>query len=631
MRTGLRRNLPAQQPKQINESGNSDALRAEFFIFYPLHILYTHQQPMKAWIASLSAVVIFHASAVAQNIDHYSANPGVSWPAVDGLGRSLPAQQEVGLSRPNRFVGIFYFLWLGQHDRSRAGPFVVTDILAKHPDALDNPSSPPWGPAESPHFWGEPLYGFYLNSDPWVLRRHAWLLADAGIDTLIFDTTNRHTYREVYMSLCREFRDLRLKGERTPQILFMVNTEAGDTAQDIYEDLYKPGLYQELWFRWQGKPLLICDPDKASAEVRSFFTLRRAHWPFQQVNTSYAWHWEAAYPQVYGFTDDPRTPEEVNVSIAQNLRQSDGRVTNMSNGDARGRSFHNGSLDTRPEAVNYGYNAQEQWSRALQLDPSFVMVTGWNEWIAGRFTRAGKVIFVDQFSQEFSRDIEPMKGGHADNYYYQLVANVRRFKGMPAERKPWRPKTIDIAGGFEQWRDVAPEYFDHTGETLARSFDGVAGLHYKDNSGRNDFELMKVSCDARNIYFYARTRDPITSATGPFWMTLMIDVDSNATTGWQGYDFIVNRTAPGASTVPLERNAGGWAWNPVTDIPYRVSGRELHLAIPRVALQLPLGTAPVAFNFKWADNIQKPGDIMDFYLSGDVAPEGRFQYRYETK
>lgn len=586
---------------------------------------------MKASLASLFGVIVFSATAVSQQNGQYSANPGVSWPAVDGLSRKLPAQREVGPPRPNRFAGIFYFLWLGQHDRSSAGPFVVNDILAKHPDALNNPSSPPWGPAESPHFWGEPLYGFYLNSDPWVLRRHAWLLADAGIDTLIFDTTNRHTYRDVYMSLCREFLELRRRGERTPQIVFMVNTEAGDTAQDIYEDLYKPGLYQELWFRWQGKPLLICDPEKASAEVRSFFTLRRAHWPFEQVNTPYAWHWEAAYPQVYGFTDDPRAPEQVNVSIAQNLRQSDGRVTNMSNGDARGRSFHNGFLDTRPGAVNYGYNAQEQWTRALQLDPPFVMVTGWNEWIAGRFTRAGKVVFVDQFSQEFSRDIEPMKEGHADNYYYQLVANVRRFKGMPAVRKAWGPKTIDIAGGFDQWRDVAPEYFDHTGETLPRNFDGVAGLHYNNNTGRNDFELLKVSHDANNLYFYARTRDPITPAAGPFWMTLMIDVDSDAATGWQGYDFIVNRTAPGASTAVLERNTGGWAWNRAADIPYRVSGRELHLAIPRAALHLPPGAAPVAVHFKWADNIAKPGDIMDFYLSGDVAPEGRFQYRYETK
>ena len=38
------------------------------------------------------------------------------------------------------------------------------------------------------------------------------------------------------------------------------------------------------------------------------------------VNTPYAWHWEATYPQPYGYTDDPKKPEQVNVSVAQNLR-----------------------------------------------------------------------------------------------------------------------------------------------------------------------------------------------------------------------------------------------------------------------------------------------------------------------
>ena len=58
------------------------------------------------------------------------------------------------------------------------------------------------------------------------------------------------------------------------------------------------------------------------------------------------------------------------------------------------------------------------WKRTLELDPPFVMVTGWNEWVAGRGGEpGGPVVFVDQFDQESSRDIEPVKGGHADNYY----------------------------------------------------------------------------------------------------------------------------------------------------------------------------------------------------------------------
>jgi len=36
-------------------------------------------------------------------------------------------------------------------------------------------------------------------------------------------------------------------------------------------------------------------------------------------------------------------------------------------------------------------------------------------------------------------------------------------------------------------------------------------------------------------------------------------------------------------------------------------------------------------NFKWVDNAQHPGEIIDFYVSGDVAPEGRFTFRYTAK
>jgi len=36
---------------------------------------------------------------------------------------------------------------------------------------------------------------------------------------------------------------------------------------------------------------------------------------------------------------------------------------------------------------------------------------------------------VDAYNAEFNRDIEPMRGGSTDDLYYQLIANVRRFKG----------------------------------------------------------------------------------------------------------------------------------------------------------------------------------------------------------
>jgi hypothetical protein len=497
---------------------------------------------------------------------------------------------------------------------------------------------------------------------------------------LIFDTTNAKSYPEVYLALCEVFADVRKSGGRTPQIAFMVNTKAGKTATEIYHDLYQKKLFRDLWFNWQGKPLMICDPEKADAELQKVFTLRRAHWPFTMENTKNAWHWEATYPQPYGFTDDATKPEQVNVSVAQNLRADNGRVENMSSGDARGRSFHDGKQNIAPGSVDRGGNFEEQWQRAFELSPPFVMVTGWNEWTAGRWIRPGQpILFVDQYDEEFSRDIEPMRGGHGDNYYWQLIANVRRYKGAPALPKISAPKTISITGNFAQWRDVSPEFRDHVGETQPRDFAGSGGKHYTNNSGRNDFAALKVARDATNIFFYAKTVKPIVAAgilpavepgfqpggkssaptlalekpnaaavthaspgggtppstsgkmpdaTGTNWMWLFIDADQNAATGWAGYDFIVNRAAGADRKFWLEKNVGGWKWERVALVELRVAGNELQLAIPRAALGVVAGSK-VNFDFKWADNLQSSGDVLDFYVSGDVAPEGRFNFRIE--
>jgi hypothetical protein len=559
-------------------------------------------------------------------------NSGTPWPATDALGRTLPLSDEVGAPRPDRFVGMFYFLWHNDRGGKRPsgdGPYDIARILEQDPEAVSKPGSPLWGPIGMYHYWGEPLLGYYLSTDPWVLRRHAQWLADAGIDTLIFDTTNAQTYPEVYRALGEVFRQVRAEGGRTPQIAFMVNTEAGPTAEKLYQELYRKGAWSELWFRWQGKPLLICDPEKAGTELRSFFTLRRAHWPFALVNTPYAWHWEATYPQPYGYTDDPAQPEQLTVSVAQNLRQADGKVTNMSSGDARGRSFHAGGPDRTQGAVNRGYNFQEQWQRALDLNPPFVLVTGWNEWIAGRWGKPdGPLVFVDQFNEEFSRDIEPSKVGHGDAYYWQLVANVRRFKGALAIPRASAAQSIRVSGSFDQWARVQPEFPDHLGETGPRDHDGAAGLRYTNRTGRNDFVACKVSRDRENLAFYVRTRENVTPRTDSNWMWLFLDVDQDARTGWEGYDFIVNRTIDPDGTAWLEKNEGGWHWRKVTKVSYRVAGSELQLSIPRSALGLSKRETRVAIDFKWADNLQQPGDVLDFWVSGDVAPEGRFRYRY---
>src|SRR3546814_2153103 len=118
-----------------------------------------------------------------------------------------------------------------------------------------------------------------------------------------------------------------------------------------------------------------------------------------------------------------------------------------------GRSYtHANGHSREPGAVNRGLNFQEQWDRALELDPELIFITGWNEWIAGRYEEWQQQhnAFPDQFDQEHSRDIEPMKGGHGDNYYYQMVANISRFKGLPPEPEVSSPLKIGRASCWER-------------------------------------------------------------------------------------------------------------------------------------------------------------------------------------
>jgi hypothetical protein len=559
------------------------------------------------------------------------------WPALDGLGRRVALSAETGPPRPERFVGIFYFLW-HQHAGGAApdgeGPYDIAKILARDPQALAKPDSPLWGPVGQYHYWGEPLYGYYRSDDPWVLRRHAQALADAGVDTLIFDTTNAVTYDDVYLKLCEVFAAIRAEGGTTPQICFMTNTRAGETAERIYRTLYAPGKHRDLWFHWLGKPLMICDPAEASEELRAFFTLRRAHWPFTMENTERAWHWEATYPQPYGYLDDPHRPEQANVSVAQNLRRSDGKVTNMSDGDARGRSFHQGDVDRTPGAIDRGLNFAEQWERAYELDPPFVMVTGWNEWIAGRFSRPEKpIVFVDQFDQEHSRDIEYAKVGHLDHYYWQMVSAIRRYKGTPPLPAASPPQTIDLEQGFAAWNDVQPEFLDTLGETAQRDHPGQGGVHYVNRTGRHDLASAKVARNADHVYFYLKTVAPIASAADLAGLWLRIDCDPEAETGWEGFDLRVGSRDARDGRWALERYQGEGRWKTIAVVPAAVSGHELHVALPRSALGAAAERAeaadfPLTIDFQWVDNPQSLDDPLDAHVSGDAAPNGRFRYRY---
>jgi hypothetical protein len=464
------------------------------------------------------------------------------------------------------------------------------------------------------------------------------MLADAGVDVVVFDCTNgTFTWKEAYDVLGETWMAARRDGVRTPQIAFLCPFAPHDDSRvnitKIYEDVYQPGRFKDLWFYWKGKPLLMGYPDNLPEPIRSFFTFRPGQPDYRRgPSRPDHWGWLEVAPQ-HGYVElSPGRFEQVTVGVAQNATDVLAPAAMNDPKGSYGRSYTKAQgFNHDASAVASGLNFQEQWDAALQMDPELIFVTGWNEWIAGRYKewQGTENAFPDECNDELSRDIEPMKGGFADNYYYQLVANIRRYKGVRAPAPPSEPQTIDIDGRFESWSTVQPDFRHHKGSTMHRDHRGYGKTLYQDASGRNDFTLAKVARDAENLYFYIETVQPITAPTGSGWMTLLIDADRDKSTGWQGYDYAINRTAPADNEATLERGGPNWTWSEVGKAAFRVEGNRMELRVPRTLLALP-SSAPLDFEFKWTDNALGSGDVLDFYLHGDAAPGGRFNYRYQA-
>lgn len=498
-----------------------------------------------------------------------------------------------------------------------------------------NPQNPQWGTGS--HYWGEPYFGYYASNDEWVIRRHAKMLTQAGVDAIVLDVTNHTTYDDVINAIFNTFAKMRQEGNDTPQISFMLPNSPAETANSaeyLYKTIYGLGRYKDLWYNFKGKPLLLGDSSSLTGELLDFFTWRKC-WAWSAGKDQ--WSWVAHVPQPYGYHESAGTPEQVSVAMAQHA------TTNI------GRSYSNGrqpdykepfgvDITTSGEGIYY----KEQWDSALSMDPELVFITGFNEWVAGLYrTNAdgtegedflgvpkspNSVYFVDNATPEYSRDFEPMRGFFYDNYYYQTVQNIRKYKGTRRQFDVGEKKTIDLAGDFSQWDDVCPEYRDSVGDTWHREAYGnhsnnFTENYYENTTGRNDIEAAKVARDDENMYFYVRCTQPITRPMDN-WMVLYLNTDRLYKNGWQGYDFVVNHKLG-----TLEKFTGGWNFETVGEVDYVVNGREMMLVIPRQSLGLAAGE-DITIDFKWADNSQNDGTVYDFMTLGDVAPDMRFNYRY---
>jgi hypothetical protein len=246
-------------------------------------------------------------------------------------------------------------------------------------------------------------------------------------------------------------------------------------------------------------------------------------------------------------------------------------------------------------------------------------VTGWNEWIAGRWqgTPERPLLFVDCCDLEYSRDIEPMKGGYFDNYYLQLISYIRKYKGTAPCVTAGQGETV--------------YYRDFPCGSFARNNDGYS-THYKEDSGRNEIINASVTDNGNSLIFTAETVSPIEKYDfHSSWMTLFIDVDGSPLPSFYGYNYIANNYQYNDTVTSIARcTENSRTIEPDTFkifslIEYNYSENKLSMTIPKELLGLA-GSEKYKLCFKWADSRTEISRMEDFYTKGDAAPIGRLNF-----
>lgn len=570
-----------------------------------------------------------------------SEYPASKWTASYDKGE-FAFESKYRAYRKDRTVGIFYFLWIGAHgydthqDHNDVQVPLASDVKSPYDNNLllaANPANPQYGPVSAFHHWGKPFFDYYVSNDRWVIRKHAQLLSDVGVDVIFIDVTNGYHYLPIVNTLCEEYMAMRKEGRKTPQISFVLNSGATSVLENLYTNIYLLGKYKELWYIRSGKPFLLFPDEAGMPRVQKSFFSSRYSW-FDSQGSWFGdgmnkWTWGDLYPQ--GVGKAPSAPnEQISVLAATHPTSNIGRSHD-------GASQPSNVTIESSKAGNY---FKRQTERALSVDPDFVFITGWNEWIAMRFNdgaahsflgkpiQKGDTYFVDQYNHEYSRDLEPVDGALGDVYYYYMADFIRKYKGVVPVAADKINHTPVIDASFEDWKAIANVYTDDNGDITARNHHGYGRIKGLTNtSGRNDIIETRVTADATNLYFYVKTAAPITDYKDPSWMRLFIQVNAKSDLNWEGFNFVVNNKVNSATATKLARSLGGWQWEDVQDINYRLSGNQMELAIPLTALGIS-GNSGYYIDFKWVDNAVSSGNIMECMSNGDSAPNSRFRYRY---
>lgn len=346
---------------------------------------------------------------------------------VDGNGetyvKATPTDgNRLGLDITDKtdLVGICYTMWFNAILGNGTDPVTewptVTDMQAKYGFSSEEGFGKGNNRETLFHYWGKPAQGYYRSSDTQAIRNNMTMLYNGGVDFLVLDFTfagseyHRGTgawniYIKASMGpLLDTIMQMRAEGLGTPYVVMWVNNDV--LFDDIWQEYYSVEKWQDCFVYWNGKPFVM-EWNYQTTETEHF-TVRAMYGLKGKVSGGQWSYLEVENLKTVNYGTDGN-PEHVCVCVAT----QENYMSNTSS--AHGRQG--------------GVFWYSQWLTAFEYHPKIVTLTWWNEWTAQLYHVGGfGYVFTDEFNQEYSRDIEPMEGGHGDEYYRWMCEYIGKYK-----------------------------------------------------------------------------------------------------------------------------------------------------------------------------------------------------------
>ena len=358
-----------------------------------------------------------NGGALVDTVDVYTASRGETMTSAT-ITATPTEGNTLGLDITDKtdLVSICYSVWfdaiLGVSGSGVDDWYNITEILDGKKD---------WGPYPTFHYWAKPALGYYSSSNKEVIRTHMTQLYTAGVDFIIIDLTNAGDnylgssawtdYIQKPMDAIFEtIMEMRVEGLGTPYVVFWVGTNNGPLYQALYDRYHAPEQWKDCFVYWDGKPFLLTTSTyPKDFPLPDLFTVR-SMWGLSVSYNQGQWSFLSTNNHNRVTRGPDKKAEQVSVAVAS-------QADYMSNfNTAKGRDG--------------GMFWYAQWQTAFDRHPKVVTLTWWNEWTAQRLRDPnGNYVFTDNYNAAYSRDIEPMEGGHGDQYYRWMIQYISAYKG----------------------------------------------------------------------------------------------------------------------------------------------------------------------------------------------------------